>query len=86
VALVSQQAAVVRQHTDLVVKEYIGADRVDRWSKRRWECEFRHAQVLVMTAQIFLDILQHGFLSEWQAEVCFMRVLSRRKFALFFAT
>ena len=58
----SQQASVIKMHTDLSVGEYIGAMNVDIWDGRKWHQEFQKHQVLVMTAQIFLDILHHGFM------------------------
>ncbi|XP_035677529.1 endoribonuclease Dicer-like [Branchiostoma floridae] len=62
VPLVSQQAAVITTHTNLSIGEYVGAMGVDLWTRDRWQQEFDTHHVLVMTAQIFLDILQHGFL------------------------
>ncbi|XP_077992696.1 endoribonuclease Dicer-like [Glandiceps talaboti] len=62
VPLVAQQAGVIRTHTDLTVGEYVGAMGVDFWKGEKWSEEFSKHQVLVMTCQIFLDILLHGFL------------------------
>ncbi|XP_078671533.1 endoribonuclease Dicer-like [Branchiostoma floridae x Branchiostoma belcheri] len=62
VPLVSQQAAVITTHTNLSIGEYVGAMGVDLWSRERWRREFDAHHVLVMTAQIFLDVLQHGIL------------------------
>lgn len=36
---------------------------VDNWSEKRWKQIFEESDVCVMTAQIFLDTLYHGFLS-----------------------
>ncbi|XP_070576462.1 endoribonuclease Dicer-like [Ptychodera flava] len=63
VPLVAQQAGVIRTHTDLSVGEYVGAMGVDFWKGEKWNEEFSKHQVLVMTCQIFLDILLHGFLA-----------------------
>uniref|UniRef100_UPI003AFB824B AncD1D2 n=1 Tax=synthetic construct TaxID=32630 RepID=UPI003AFB824B len=63
VPLVNQQAKVIRKHTSLKVGEYVGDMGVDSWNKEKWNQEFEKHQVLVMTAQIFLDILNHGFIS-----------------------
>ena len=60
--LVSQQAKVIEQHTDLKVGEYIGAMNVDYWDKAKWEEELNKNNVLVMTAQIFLDLLTHAYI------------------------
>ena len=35
---------------------------VDLWNKNKWENEFNENNVLVMTAQIFLNLLHHGFI------------------------
>nr|XP_006824151.1 PREDICTED: LOW QUALITY PROTEIN: endoribonuclease Dicer-like [Saccoglossus kowalevskii] len=63
VPLVSQQANVIRTHTDLTVGEYVDAMDVDLWKKDKWNQEFSKHQVLVMTCQIFLDLLLHGMIS-----------------------
>ena len=57
-----QQAKVIEMHTNLSVGHYVGEMGVDKWSGNVWQEEFKRNQVLVMTAQIFLDILLHGFL------------------------
>jgi endoribonuclease Dicer len=36
---------------------------VDNWSKKKWKLIFEESDVCVMTAQIFLDTLYHGFIS-----------------------
>lgn len=36
---------------------------VDAWSEKRWKLIFEENDVCVMTAQIFLDTLHHGFIS-----------------------
>ena len=35
---------------------------VDFWDKATWEREFNESNVLVMTAQIFLDLLRHAYI------------------------
>lgn len=62
VPLVFQQAKVIEDETDLKVGKYVGDMGVDFWDKSQWQKEFKENQVFVMTAQIFLDILHHGFL------------------------
>ena len=59
----TQQAKAIRLHTDLSVGEYVGAMDIDLWSGDQWQTEFNNHQVLVMTAQIFTNILLHGFLA-----------------------
>ncbi|XP_015124116.1 endoribonuclease Dicer [Diachasma alloeum] len=63
VPLVTQQSAYIRRHTDLTCQGYSGDMGVDFWIQSRWKEEFEKNQVLVMTAQIFLDILEHGYMS-----------------------
>ncbi|KAK2567376.1 Endoribonuclease Dicer [Acropora cervicornis] len=62
VPLASQQAKVIEKHTDLKVEKYIGAMNVDLWDKEKWEDELNKNNVLVMTAQIFLDLLNHAYI------------------------
>ncbi|XP_057325041.1 endoribonuclease Dicer [Microplitis mediator] len=62
VALVSQQSAYIARQTDLTCGGYSGDMDVDSWSPKMWTDEFIKNQVLVMTAQIFLNLLQHGML------------------------
>ncbi|CAH1790780.1 unnamed protein product [Owenia fusiformis] len=61
-SLVSQQAKVIRLHADLTVWEYVPNMGIDGWSCDQWVEVFNQSQVLVMTAQIFLDVLNRGFL------------------------
>ena len=53
---------MIKKHTDLKVKHYVGEMGVDFWNKNKWENEFNENNVLVMTAQIFLNLLLHGFI------------------------
>ncbi|XP_057378262.1 endoribonuclease Dicer-like [Daphnia carinata] len=66
IVLAIQQAAYLRRHTYLKVKEFYGSMGVDIWGKDRWKTEFEENHVLVMTAQIFVDILNHAFFSAYQ--------------------
>ena len=62
VPLAIQQAKVIGNHTDLKVKYYVGEMDVDSWDKNKWtEEEFSENNVLVMTAQIFLDLLEKDY-------------------------
>lgn len=63
VPLVEQQAHVIEMHTDLSVGTYYGELEVDLWSDERWKEEFKKHNVLVMTSQIFLHIVLHGFMA-----------------------
>ena len=53
---------MIDKHTDLKVKHYVGEMGVDFWDKNIWQKEFNENNVLVMTAQIFLDLLLHGYI------------------------
>ncbi|KAL6559458.1 Dicer-like protein 1 [Orobanche gracilis] len=60
VPLVYQQAEVIRERTGYQVGHYCGEMGQDFWDARRWQREFQSKQVLVMTAQILLNILRHS--------------------------
>ncbi|KAG9131479.1 hypothetical protein Leryth_015296 [Lithospermum erythrorhizon] len=62
VALVYQQAEVIRERTGYQVGHYCGEMGQDFWDARRWQREFETKQVLVMTAQILLNILRHSII------------------------
>ena len=61
VPLVTQQSSYIEKHTSLQVGKYYGEMGVDFWSADRWSTEFNDHNILVMTRQIFLDALVHGF-------------------------
>ncbi|KRZ54679.1 Endoribonuclease dcr-1, partial [Trichinella nativa] len=62
VPLVKQQAEHIRINTNLKVGEFHGALGVDCWSAKIWMEFFDKFHVLVMTAEIFRNILAHGFI------------------------
>nr|AUH15437.1 dicer-like 1 protein [Dimocarpus longan] len=62
VPLVYQQAEVIRERTSFVVGHYCGEMGQDFWDAQRWQREFETRQVLVMTAQILLNILRHSII------------------------
>ncbi|OVA19920.1 Ribonuclease III domain [Macleaya cordata] len=62
VPLVYQQAEVIRESTGYKVGHYCGEMGQDFWDARRWQREFESKQVLVMTAQILLNILRHSII------------------------
>ncbi|XXG76282.1 hypothetical protein AAC387_Pa08g0661 [Persea americana] len=62
VPLVYQQAEVIRDRTGFKVGHYCGEMGQDFWDARRWQREFESKQVLVMTAQILLNILRHSII------------------------
>ncbi|PAN51890.1 hypothetical protein PAHAL_9G627400 [Panicum hallii] len=62
VPLVYQQAEVIRERTGYCVGHYCGEMGQDFWDSRKWQREFESKQVLVMTAQILLNILRHSII------------------------
>ncbi|KAL6659920.1 hypothetical protein ACP70R_002042 [Stipagrostis hirtigluma subsp. patula] len=62
VPLVYQQAEVIRERTGYWVGHYCGEMGQDFWDARKWQREFESKQVLVMTAQILLNILRHSII------------------------
>lgn len=62
VPLVYQQAEVIRERTGYQVGHYCGEMGQDFWDARRWQREFETKHVLVMTAQILLNILRHSII------------------------
>ncbi|KAI7863327.1 dicer-2 protein [Spinellus fusiger] len=63
VPLVFQQAEVIRSNCDVVLEQMCGEMNVDNWSEKKWRTTYEESDVCVMTAQIFLDTLRHGFIS-----------------------
>lgn len=64
VALVQQQSEYIATHTDLKVGQYYGELNVDFWEKQKWIDEFENHQVLVFTAQVFLNVISHKHFGE----------------------
>ena len=60
VSLVKQQAEYIEEHTSLNVGQYTGDKKVGKWTKERWDAEFKKSHVLVMIVQVFLDLLLQG--------------------------
>lgn len=63
VPLVSQQTDYLARHTGLNAKGFSGDMQVDFWDNKRWWSEIEDTPILVMVAQIFLDIVNHGVMS-----------------------
>lgn len=60
--LVHQQAHVLRQYTDLAVSEHSGdRNNEDIWDVATWRSCIDHAEVLVMTPQILLNMLRQQY-------------------------
>ena len=73
VPLVIQQAEFLRNHTYLKVGEYYGDrlidDKVlDYWDQPTWDKELETNQILVMSPQILVDMLQHSFIGNAQSK------------------
>ncbi|XP_073812059.1 endoribonuclease Dcr-2 [Musca autumnalis] len=62
VELARQQAQEIKKTTNLKVGLYIGDRDVDNWARRKWETEIEENQVLVGTAQIFVDIVTQNLI------------------------
>ncbi|KAL2941463.1 Endoribonuclease Dicer-like protein 2 [Bienertia sinuspersici] len=62
VVLVTQQAEVIKMHTDLKVGKYWGDMGVDFWDAATWQKELDEHEVLVMTPKILLDALSHTYI------------------------
>ncbi|EMD34372.1 hypothetical protein CERSUDRAFT_55073 [Gelatoporia subvermispora B] len=60
VALVDQQGDFIAKHTPLRVSKFCGATAIDMADRPGWLKELENVDVLVMTAQLFLNILTHG--------------------------
>ncbi|XP_054270904.1 endoribonuclease Dicer isoform X2 [Macrosteles quadrilineatus] len=57
VALVQQQQQQIENKTPFAAKGYCGYMGVDFWDKEKWDSELEQHGILVMTAQIFLNLL-----------------------------
>lgn len=62
VPLVYQQSGVIAHDTYCKVGSYCGEMGQDFWDARRWQQDFETKDVLVMTAQILLNILRHSII------------------------
>ncbi|XP_043484526.1 endoribonuclease Dicer-like isoform X2 [Leptopilina heterotoma] len=62
VPLVTQQSTYLARHTGLNAKGFSGDTRVKHWDNRKWLSEIEDTPILVMIAQIFLDIVNCGAL------------------------
>nr|CAD7400790.1 unnamed protein product [Timema cristinae] len=63
VPLVDQQATYIQRFVPVSVGMYSGDRKVDFWSREMWLEELKKNQILVMTAQIFLNNLSHGYIT-----------------------
>ena len=58
--MVTQQAKAIKENTGLNVAGFCGEMGVDFWGKDDWLKQFENNHVLVMTHQIYLDLIQHA--------------------------
>lgn len=70
-----QQASVIEANCDARVQSMCGQMDVDSWSEKKWRQIFEENDVCVMTAQIFLDTLRHGFIHMEQVSFLFSELL-----------
>ncbi|XP_029037837.2 endoribonuclease Dicer [Osmia bicornis bicornis] len=62
VPLVTQQSEYIKRLTDLSCGAVSGDCNVDFWKDMEWEQQLKNSQVLVMTAQILVDAICHGYM------------------------
>lgn len=62
VALVEQHGKYVKDHTHFSVGQYTGDMSLDFWPRDRWYDEFNKSQVLIMTCQIFVNLVNNNFM------------------------
>ena len=60
--MVPQQTNVIKSNCDANVVGMYGEMGIDKWSEKKWKQIFEENDVCVMTAQILLDTLRHGFI------------------------
>ncbi|KAI0220906.1 Dicer-like protein 1 [Massospora cicadina] len=63
VPLVFQQAKVVEANVPYRLKKLCGEMHVDFWDIKKWKEIISNNDILVMTAQIFLNMLRHAYIS-----------------------
>lgn len=60
VPLVHQQGLAIKTHTGLEVGQYEGSMGVDFWDDNKWADELEEHEVIIITAQIFLELILHA--------------------------
>lgn len=60
---VKQQAAVIKYHIGAGIGCYTGGEPVDSWEEDQWRPEIEKNNVLVMSPQLFSNILDQGLIS-----------------------
>lgn len=66
VQLAIQQRDYIHTHTDLRVGCFYGELNVDLWHKEEWDEVFENNEVLVFTAQVFLNLIDHSYFRKIQ--------------------
>ncbi|KAG0001849.1 Dicer-like protein 1 [Entomortierella chlamydospora] len=69
VPLVKQQASVIRSNSKLEVIEMSGPNNTKKFEKKLWNDIFEKADVVVLTAQILLDLFRHAFVKMSRAHL-----------------
>ncbi|KAG5875418.1 hypothetical protein JTB14_005316 [Gonioctena quinquepunctata] len=62
VALVDQHAGYIVIHTPFSVGRYTGEMNVDFWKRDKWAAEFDNSQVLIMTSQILVNLVNSCYI------------------------
>ncbi|VVC34156.1 PAZ domain,Helicase, C-terminal,Ribonuclease III domain,DEAD/DEAH box helicase domain,P-loop containing [Cinara cedri] len=63
VPLVNQQASSLRRHLPWNIGTFSGDMNVDFWTRDQWNNILEKCHVIVMTAQIYLNHLRHGYIN-----------------------
>ena len=63
VPLVEQQANALAAHLPYNIGRFTGDMNLDGWREQQWRQEMDSYPIIVMTTQIFLNIIQHNFYS-----------------------
>lgn len=61
VSLVDQTTKVLRAQTSLRVASFVGSQGVDYWKREQWTEQLQQSDVIVLTAQIFLNVLSNAY-------------------------
>ncbi|KAL1922179.1 uncharacterized protein VTP21DRAFT_9718 [Calcarisporiella thermophila] len=69
VNLVFQQAGVIAENCDHRVSPFCGSMRIDIWGEEDWNKKLDGSDIMVMTAQIFLNMLRHGYIKMSQVSL-----------------
>lgn len=64
-ALVSQHAEYLLRHTPFTVGAFSGDMGVDNWNRNMWQEQINKYQLLVMTAQIMVNIVEAAFIRKF---------------------